>query len=171
MGAANDSSEKSELPIRTWRRFNEAAAEEKRWMGNRLTWMFTPQVILIGAYVLILRFSNSIGDELSQQSASHLDDLSPLLFVILLVGLVMSLLGLAGLIAAGRMHWKWTTRLNRLAREINGDLEPDGYVEKAIVSFGSHPHWPARSSSIIPSLLALAFVVAWGCLLANWLCR
>ena len=164
MGAGNDRSEKNESPIRTWRRFNEAAAEEKRWMGNRLTWMFTPQAILIGAYVLILRFGNGNG-------AEHLTDLSSLIFVILFVGLVMSLLGLAGLVAAGRMHWKWTTRLNRLAREIDGDLGPDGYVEKAIVTFGGHPHWPARSSSIIPSVLALTFVVAWGYLLAHYLCE
>ena len=161
--------EKKEPPIETWKRFNEAAAEEKRWMSNRLTWVFTPQTILIGAYVLVLRFGNGSREGASGEACSEISQLCDLALVILLVGLATSILGFLGLFAAGRMHWKWTTRLNCLAEEIDRDVRSGDYRKSARVPFGSCPHWPARSSSIIPPLMALIFVLAWGYILCRFI--
>ena len=73
--------------------------------------------------------------------------------------MIMALLALAGLVAAGRMHWRWITKLNSLADDINGQSETE--VEHWNVPFGTRPRWLARTSSVIPAVLALAFVVGW----------
>ncbi len=76
-----------------------------------------------------------------------------LLLVVPSIGLLISLAGLIGVLAAGRMHYIWTTQLNLLAGRLNKD--------DLNVSFGIKPHWPARSSCIIPIFIAFLFCVAW----------
>lgn len=130
--------------LEAWKRFNKAATAEKSWMDRRLRWLFIPQAILITAYgYLIVRDCSPNSELLST--------------LIVWVGFYLALLAFFGVLAGGRMHWKWTTRLNRLASVLN-DQDP-------LVPFGSKPHWPARTSSVIPSLLAILFILSWGVLL------
>jgi len=130
--------------LKIWDRFVDAATSEKGWMHDRLMWMFTPQGILFAAFILTLQ--NRFGENIEIVNFMRL--------MIPLVGLLISISVFLGVVAAGVMHWKWTSRLNDLAKEINAD-------EPIIVTFGSAPHLPARSSSILPSIIALVFVAAW----------
>ena len=149
--------EREEL-LKTWERFNKAAQAEKRWMDQRLKWMFVPQSILIAAYGVIHGYPGKPID----------GDLALILApTISWIGLIMALLAVMGALAAGVMHWKWTTRLNELAVQIKckskvTDLEP-----KEMVPFGTKPYWPAGTSSIIPSLIASTFLFGWAILILH----
>lgn len=129
--------------LKTWERFNSAASAEKEWMNTRLNWLFTSQTILIAALAFIVKDTGT-------QSRETMEFLKN---VISWTGLFVSFFVLIGVLAAGVMHWKWTSKLNKLAKK----LKSNGIG----VSFGSKPHLPARTSSVIPSLLALVFVAVW----------
>lgn len=129
--------------LKIWDRFVEAATSEKGWMHDRLMWMFTPQGVLLAAFVLTLQDKFGANTEIVEFMR----------LMIPTVGLIVSVVVFLGVVAAGVMHWMWTSRLNDLAKQINNTSK--------IVTFGSEPHWPARSSSILPSIISMVFVVAW----------
>lgn len=83
--------------------------------------------------------------------------LDEVLMLVIGLGLVISSLVLISLIAAGRMHWVWTSNLNSLASKLHA-----GAAQRSpIATFGLKPHWPARTSSLIGPTLAAVFVVIW----------
>ncbi len=129
--------------LKIWDRFVQAATSEKGWMHDRLMWMFTPQGVLFAAFVLTLQ----------DRFGTNTETVEFMRVMIPTVGLVISVVVFLGVVAAGVMHWKWTSRLNDLANQIN--------TTSKNVTFGSEPHWPARSSSILPSIISMVFVVAW----------
>ena len=134
--------------IEIWERYNHSSAEEKRWMNERLNWLYIPQSVLLTGYGFFRQYGNG--------------DAEFLLSTIAWVGLLLSFFVLTGVVAAGRMHWKWTSILNCLACRINR--------YEVIVSFGQKPHWPARSSSVIPALVVLTFLVAWCAVVLKYHC-
>ena len=136
--------------ITQWQLFCDAAAAEKSWMHERLSWLFTPQGVLFAAFILTQRDDYTDSKEI----ISYLQAVIPSL------GVIISTSVLVGVSAAGVMHFKWTTKLNELADIIN--------TNGGAVTFGSHPHWPARTSSFIPFVLASVFVIAWVCLLVKF---
>lgn len=138
-----DSSEERE--IKRWERFRDAAAQEKQWMHDRLSWLFTSQGILFAALALTLMKKDDVDSLLRHE----------LRIAIPLVGLLVSVCVFGGVLAACRMHWLWTTRVNDLAANLNQSGNASD------VPFGSEPHWPAHSSSVLPGFLALVFVVTW----------
>lgn len=151
---AKGSIEREEL-LNTWERFNEAAQAEKRWMDQRLKWMFVPQSILISAYGVIHGYP---GNPIDKNFASKLTP------AISWIGLIMALLAFIGVLAAGRMHWKWTTRLNQLAVQMKCKSKAKG---EEILPFGTEPYWPAGTSSIIPSMIASTFLFGWAILILH----
>ena len=134
--------------LELWKRFSEAASAEKDWMNTRLNWMFIPQSILISAYALIV--------ERSYPSAcQNSETFTYLGRVIIGTGLVVSVLVFFSVVAAAKMHSKWTKRLIEIAADI------DANESRPTVPFGSPPHWPAILSRWIPPFLAFVFIVAW----------
>jgi hypothetical protein len=128
-----------------WKRFAEAAHMEKDWMHTRLSWLFTPNGVLLTALVLSLQ-----KDRIPKE---YYDLVELLQKVIALSGFAISLIVLMGVAAACIMHFRWTSRCNQLSDIINSQVEQ--------VPFGLKPRFPARSSSVLPFLLALVFVAAW----------
>lgn len=136
--------------IKRWERFAEAGNKEKEWMHVRLSWLFVPQGIFFGALAWIIKLSTDAGE-------SEHPELLLLKAVVICAGFLLSFATFFGTIAAGTMHYKWTSTINTLAKNINSTVEQ--------VPFGSGPYWPARSSSLIPSFIALVFVVSWAILI------
>jgi hypothetical protein len=167
-----------------WERFSKASGKEKQWMNERFNWLVLSQAFLFTMLTFAVnpqqgqpaqtKITGTIAlpggpktlpvDLMLQpsQSAGHLAiDTQAVLLLAIGLGLLVSTLVAIGLIAAGRMHWVWTSELNRLAlrlRQRSGGSEP-------FVPFGTPPHWPARTSSMIAPTLALSFTVIWGILL------
>ncbi len=130
-------------PIKRWERYADAANKEKDWMHSRLNWLFVPQGVLFAALAFIIE----------QYHDSRVDDLLWLRAIVTCAGFLIALSSFIGTCAAGRMHYLWTSLSNTLAEDLNKD--------KPVVSFGMKPHWPARSSSVLPSFIAFVFVIAW----------
>jgi hypothetical protein len=148
-----DSQQRHKEDIERWKRFIEAAHGEKEWMNYRLTWLLISQPLLFGALGWILKRDCK---DCESQFVDSIDVNDPIrLFITLVcsVGFITSTAGLVGAAAAGRMHYQWTSVVNRLAQNLN-EKEPT-------VPFGMSPHWPARSSSLMPSVIALTFVITW----------
>jgi hypothetical protein len=146
----NENDCKEDPNIKLWKRFKEASTSEKGWMHERLSWLFTPQVILFSAFALIYDSRFEAAVELKKI----------LKLIIPAMGIGTSVVVLIGTCAAAVMHWKWTSRLNDIAKEINGE-ENFKAKGKIIVSFGTPPYWPARTSSILPCILPALFIIAW----------
>ena len=146
-----------------WERFAKAASDEKRWMNDRLTWLFASQAVFFGAYVFVLEHSQDSGN--GKLTSIVLSNFLP---VMIWIGFFSAFLTLVGVIAAGIMHWNWTSRLNGLAMEIHGTYSNFYGPEKPLITFGSPPYWPAGTSSVIPSLLAMTFLVPWIYVAALW---
>jgi uncharacterized membrane protein YidH (DUF202 family) len=87
-------------------RYDEAARLEKQWANERLGWLFTPQSILFAA--LGFTFSDKL--QIDQHSVGVIRAVIPL--VAICICLVVFLV----VLAAARMHWKWTS-----TGLINGD--------------------------------------------------
>lgn len=137
-----------EAKLDVWKRFEAAAAAEKDWMNSRLNWMFIPQSVLISAYAVIVNY----GPQCEGVSRELLTDLG---YVIVGTGLSVSLLVLISVFAAACKHSQWTTRLNKLARQLNSN------EHSLLVPFGTPPHWPAMLSRWTPACLAGVFIIAW----------
>lgn len=139
----NDS-EKKQL-IETWKLFEQAAHGEKSWMNDRISWLLIPQGVLFATLAWLMK---------KDPNCSTSDIENELVILVPLLGGLLSVAGFIGVLAAGCMHFIWTTKLNKIAKELNTGGEE-------IVPFGSKPHWPARSSSVIPSFIALMFTGVW----------
>jgi hypothetical protein len=160
------STETSEL-LERWKRAADASGEEKEWMHERLNWLLVTQPVLFGAVALSVQYQNACGRE--PGAALDLcnernDILSYIRFIATPLGLLISTLVFIGLFAAGRMHWEWTNRLNKLASRLNVVGRGAGHPE-AVVTFGTKPYWPARTSSFIAPILAVVFMAIWAILL------
>lgn len=167
-----------------WKRFADASHKEKQWMHERFNWLVLSQAFL---FAMLTFASNAQQGQAAQtkitgsialpsslkvspislvlqpwQSAGHLViDIHVVLLLTIGLGLLISSLVAIGLVAAGRMHWIWTSELNRLSlllQRRSGSATP-------LVPFGTEPHWPARTSSVIAPTLAISFIVIWGILL------
>ena len=51
-----------------WQRYTEAANQEKEWMHQRLSWIFTTQGFLFAAFVAVLKVIN---DALNSQGVTQ----------------------------------------------------------------------------------------------------
>jgi hypothetical protein len=122
-----------------WKLVKKAAFAEKAWMHDRLKWLFSPQTILFAAYGLTM-----------QPAAAPRNLLAALRFSIALLGATSSFIVLFVVLAAARMHLKWTREMQSIAREYPKD-----------VTFGSRPYWPAGLARWLPLLLPLCFGLVW----------
>ena len=143
-GDANSMGFEDHDHYKTWLRFKEAAGKENDWMKQRLGWMLAAQAALLAVYGLK---ADVLGYAVT--NAKELKDNIPF------VGILISLIGFGGTLAAAQMHWLWTTNLNLIV----DFLERRGNV--GVLSFGSRPHWAARSSSILPPTQAYVFLCFW----------
>jgi hypothetical protein len=127
-------------------RFQEAAALEKHWTNERLGWLFTPQSILFAA--LGFTFSDKL--QLDQHSLGIIRAVIPL------VAIGICIVAFVAVLAACRMHYKWT-------KEMKGCKDQ---YEKATgrgsdLTFGSKPYWPADWARWSTLLIPLIFFFAW----------
>lgn len=150
MSSSNKPSFEEHQHFRAWRRFHRAAAAEKEWMHQRLGWLFAAQAFLFAAYGLILQ--QGIGKCTAESSPAACAQLAVIEWLVPRVALALNVLGLLGTAAAARMHWRWTTSLNDAVT----DLQNPG-----VLTFGTKPYWPARTSSLIPPLISFIFCSAW----------
>lgn len=158
--------------LKQWERFSDASHHEKQWMHERFNWLMVSQPILFTALAFAVKerkfncdvqapdlkgaqFQAAV-DECARQGAI----LNEVLVAVILLGFVISSLVFIGLVAAGRMHWVWTSNLNKLAARLSIDGAGD-----PICTFGIKPHWPARTSSLIAPTVSAVFAVLWGYLL------
>ncbi len=148
--------------FKMWERAEAAANQEKDWMHQRLSWLFTTQGILFVAFAAALRFSNidvfdpaTPGLDLpavSGVSGATSFGFESLVALIPYFGVASAIPGVLGTFAAACMHWQWTTNLNLIAKHV---------ATPGVLTFGSWPHWPARSSSILPVVQSYLFVWIW----------
>ena len=143
--------------MNAWKRYEDASHKEKDWMHQRLGWLFATQGFLFAGFVAVLRFISE-----TKESDTENQDLINLEFVIPIFGIIVSLAGFIGTFAAARMHWIWTSQLNKI---VNQTLHPRS------LTFGTPPYYPARTSSIIPPLLSLSFILVWVILATNILSK
>lgn len=136
---------------KAWLRFRDAQAAEKDWMHQRVTWLLTSQGILFAAYGALLKISS---DPPSTPPASiqAIQALAEVKSVIAFIGTLAAGIAVIGTSAAARMHWLWTTNLNLIVEKSHS---------QGILSFGSRPQWPARTSSILPPFLSCVFLSGW----------
>ena len=137
--------------LERWERFQEAAGLEKSWMSERLNWMLVPQGVLFGALAWIVKLSNDPGS-----TPDIIGQLTTLAAMVSTLGATLALIGFVGALAAGRMHFLWTTEINKIAAKL---IEND--PSHPLVTFGMKPHWPARSSTVMPVFVAGAFFATW----------
>ena len=129
--------------LRRWKRLKEAAFAEKKWMHERLGWLFAPQGILFAAYGLTLD---------NKRAACPPDRLlNALRNGISFLGIGCSLVVFLVVVAAAWMHGKWTSEMCSIVRE----------NPTAGLTFGSPPPWPAHLARLAPLLLPLFFGIAW----------
>ncbi|MCW8915282.1 MAG: HAD family hydrolase [Magnetovibrio sp.] len=126
--------------LERWKRFQEAAHGEKSWINDRMSWMLVAQGFLFAALAWIM----------NPQKGSDPDQLKNIAAIISMLGASIALIGFGGALAAGRMHYLWTTKLNKIAIALPNE-----------VTFGLKPHWPARTTSVLPAVAALAFFFTW----------
>jgi len=145
--------------LKRWERFRDASQYENQRMHDRFNWLMISQPVLFTA----LAFAVKEHLDCSLQGSGLTEEckrLGPVFekveFLTICLGLMISLLALVGLTAAGTMHWQWTSSLNALASKLNDDKE-----NEPTVPFGRKPHWPARTTSLIAPIIALTFVFAW----------
>ena len=153
--------------LEQWKRSRDAAQYENQRMHDRFNWLMISQPVLFTALAFSLKEHRDCSSQNPGLTESALnaaknecERLSSILDKVELLtiglGLTISSLVLVGLVAAGRKHWQWTSRLNKLASELNASDNSD-----PIVTFGSEPYWPARTTSLIAPALAFAFTGAW----------
>lgn len=133
--------------LNQWKTFRAAANDEKRWMNERFKWLSVAQPFLFAGMLLILG-ADSAKPALDQ----HRD---VLLSAITALGLFVSVVAGAGVLAAAWMHWIWFTNLKELAQALN-----DGR-KLPVASFGMKPYWPSRLSTLVAPSISLAFVLCW----------
>ncbi len=128
-----------------WKTFRAAANDEKRWMNERFKWLSVAQPFLFAGLFLVL------GDT----AAGLKPHKSALLSLIAALGLFVSVVAGAGVLAAAWMHWVWFTKLREFATELNkgGELP--------VATFGMKPHWPSRLSTVVAPSIAAAFILCW----------
>lgn len=120
-------------------------------MSERLNWMLVPQGVLFGALAWIMKLLNE--EPITQIQIEKLEALAAMVSTL---GATLALIGFVGSVAAGRMHFLWTNQINKIAKALNenGSTNP-------LVSFGMKPHWPARTSTVMPTFVTVAFFFAW----------
>lgn len=133
-----------------WEDLLKAASAEKKWINERLAWLFTPQAVLF-AVVGITLTNNS--------DPSLVLLLRKLRICIAIVGAVIAFVVFLCVLAAARMHQKWTHEMQEIAEQIPNN-----------VTFGNHPHWPSTLARWAPILIPLLFLGAWLWLLSVTTC-
>ena len=133
------------IQLERWDRFQEAARLEKSWMNERMNWMLVPQGVLFGALAWIVKLQNETGITPTQEEL-----MTGVAALVATLGVTLAVIGLVGATAAGRMHFLWTTKLNKIAATLPYDT-----------TFGMKPHWPARTTAIMPAVVAIAFSLTW----------
>src|ERR1700726_1154123 len=126
-----------EFELRRWTLIKDAAYGKMRWPHERLTWLFSPQTIPFAAYGLTL-----------QTSVKPASLVAALRTGIAFLGVTSSFVVLCAVIAAARMHLKWTQGMRSIARKYPDD-----------VTLGSLPYWPADLARWLPLLLPACFIL------------
>lgn len=127
----------------------EASVLEKKWMHERLSWLFTPQSFLFTA----------LGISYSDKAGSYSDLLKVIHWVIPAVGMIISILVLLAVWAACVRHEEWTGRMARLAKAYES-------LTQTQLTFGTGPNWPASLARWVSPGFPLVFLIAWTVLLA-----
>jgi hypothetical protein len=132
--------------LERYSRYDEAARLEKQWINERLSWLFTPQSILFAA--LGFTFSDKI-------------NLDPILLnliraVIPLVAISISIVVFIVVLAACRMHYKWTNSMKECVVEYKKSGGNAGDL-----TFGTGPYWPASWARWSTLVIPIIFLVAW----------
>lgn len=123
-----------------WKDLLKAAFAEKKWINERLAWLFTPQAVLFA----------TVGITLTNTDPSLAQSLRNLRICISIVGAVIALVVFLCVLAAATMHQKWTHEMQEIAEQIPND-----------VTFGDRPHWPSTLARWAPIVIPLLFFGAW----------
>lgn len=142
---------KCHTQLKRWKRFQQAAHLEKSWMNERLNWMFVPQGVLFGALAWIVKLLIEASGK-----PDMIEKLTYLAAMVSTLGAVLALIGFVGAVAAGRMHFLWTTELNKIADTLKKNTK-----NHPIITFGLKPHWPARTTTVMPVVVTVAFFFTW----------
>jgi len=123
----------------------DAAILEKRWIHERLSWLFTPQAFLFA--ILGFSYSEKIQSEFSKI-------ILIIRYSIPVCGFVISFLVFLGVLSACRMHKFWTEGMREAAESKN-------LKKRGILTFGTGPIWPAYLARGISLGFPLTVGLAW----------